>query len=67
YREVNPIMPITLNSIENYLIDEGMSTYSVTLFSLFGADKGCYSTNFFKKIKMISGEQFVMFFNKQTN
>ncbi len=64
YKEPNPIIPLILNSIENYIIDEGMSTYSVTLFSLFGADKSCYSINFFKKINLVSGEQFILFFNK---
>ncbi len=62
YREAIPLMPAKLSEIENFLIDEGLSTFSVTLFALFGVDKNCYSTNFYKKINVVSGEAFTIFF-----
>jgi tetratricopeptide (TPR) repeat protein len=65
YKEPVPVILSTLTSIENFLIDEGLSTYSVTLYSLFGVDQSCYSSNFFRKLKLVSGEAFVVFFKSE--
>ncbi|MGC8764426.1 MAG: tetratricopeptide repeat protein [Brevinematia bacterium] len=62
HREAISLLPVKLNEMENILIDEGLSTYSVTLYTLFEVDKGCYSINFYRKIRVVSGEAFLTFF-----
>lgn len=65
YKKPFPVVVSDLNSIENFLRDEGLSTYSVTLYTLFGVDKSCYSNNFYRKLNVISGEAFLLFFKKE--
>ncbi len=55
-----------LKSMENAMRQEYLGNFSFSLYTLFGTTTECKGYNFYKKIQEICGDQFVLFFYKNS-
>jgi tetratricopeptide (TPR) repeat protein len=53
-----------LDEIENTLKEQNMIHFSIILYALFGVDENASKSPFFRKIKEVSGKEFITFFSQ---